>query len=128
MRWKGKIFTGEGKAAGFLELKPYRLFIENSLGFRPYPGTLNLRGDSTELTELKQRVDSISKDKFRYEGESFGGLTLYPVLIGDKKAAIVEPERTRYGDKVAEIVAESNLRNEMALSDGETVFLSLLKD
>lgn len=125
MGWKGKVFAGEAKAAEFLSYEPYQEFIERELGFRPYPGTLNLRGSAPALGQLKKASEAFVKEAFIFEGRELGGLKLFPVTIGQITAGIVEPDRTRYGEEVAEVVASVCLREELGLEDGDTVDLEL---
>ena len=124
MEWEGKVFTGEGKAADFVELEPYSAFIEDVLSFYPYPGTLNLRGDKDRLKTLKDSTEKFHEGSFHYQGQDFGGLTVYPVIIGGYGAGILEPERTRYGEDVAEIVSNVCLREKLDLEDADRVKIS----
>lgn len=124
MEWEGKVFTGDGKAADFVELQPYSAFIEDVLGFYPYPGTLNLRGDEDRLKMLKDFTEKFHEDSFQYRGQDFGGVTVYPVIIGGYEAGVLKPVRTRYGEDVAEVVSEVCLREKLDLEDADRVKIS----
>lgn len=122
---EGKVFTGEGKASDFLSLDPYKKFIDNSAGFEPYPGTLNLRVGEEEAEMIREQADMHRMDPVEHEGRELGGLNLYEVKINGKKCCVVEPDLTRYGDDVLEIVAPCNLRERFGLEDGDTASIAI---
>lgn len=118
---KGKVFTGEGKASEFLSMEPYTEFIEEKTGFEPYPGTLNIRSTEEEAQKIKESSKSYRMEPTEYKGKELGGLKLYIVEMNGQKCCIVEPDLTRYGEDVLEIVASFNLRERFNLEDGDTV-------
>lgn len=124
---KGEIFTGEGKASEFLSLEPYTDFIEEKTGFNPYPGTLNLRMNEEEARKIKERATEHRMDPLNHEGRELGGLTLYEAEINGEECSIVQPDLTRYGEEVLEIVARDNLRKKFNLEDGDLVKIEAKK-
>jgi riboflavin kinase len=116
---KGEVFTGEGEASGFLSLQPYMDFISEKAGFDPYPGTLNVRSTEKAAEKIRQTAPSYSMEPVEYDGSELGGLNLYLVEVKGEKCGIVQPELTRYGDQVLEIVAPFNLREKYELEDGD---------
>ena len=126
MKLKGKVFTGEGKAADFLQLRPYRDFITRKIG-RPFPGTLNLRVDKSQAKELKQKAEFHRLEEFTYNGDNYGGLDLYLVESEGKVIGLIEPDRTRYEEDVVELVAEEELRKLFSLRDGDCLEIKPFK-
>ena len=124
---KGEIFTGEGKASEFLSLEPYIEFIEERVGFNPYPGTLNLRMNEEEARKIKERATEHRMDPLNHEGRELGGLTLYEAEINGEECCVVQPDLTRYGEEVLEIVAPDNLRKKFNLEDGDVVKIEAKK-
>lgn len=124
MKIKGEVKTGTKKAQEFLSLKPYKDRIEDKAGFRPFPGTLNLKVNKEKLKKFRRNREEQRIEGFDYEGENYGGLKLYKVEIRGFEAALLDIDRADHGDEVAEIIAEEKLRSELGLEDGETVDFS----
>lgn len=126
MKVTGEVFTGEGEAADFLQLKPYRDFIARKLE-KPFPGTLNLRVNPTKARKLKQEAEFHRLEGFTYRGEDYGGVNLYIVKVKGEVVGVVEPDRTRYDDAVVELVAEKELRKALSLTDGDALEIEPFK-
>ena len=118
---KGEIFTGEGEASEFLSLEPYTDFIEEKTGFQPYPGTLNLRMNEEEAQKIRDNAAKHRMEPVEHQGRELGGLTLYKAEVNGEECYIVQPDLTRYGEEVLEIVAPDNLREKFDLEDGDCV-------
>lgn len=120
---EGKVFSGDGKAEDFLQLEPYRAFIDEMEGFEPFPGTLNVRASAEEAERVREEAAAYRMDPIEHEGRELGGLTLYSLRIEGEKACVVEPDLTRYGEDVLEVVAPDRLREKLDLEDGDTVMI-----
>lgn len=118
---EAEIFTGEGKASEFLTMKPYTQFIRETEGFKPYPGTLNLRAEPEMIKEVKEEAEKHRMDSTEFDGRELGGITIYSVCLKDEKCCVVEPDLSRYGEDVMEIVAGFNIREKFGLTDGDIV-------
>lgn len=123
MLLEGELFSGMKKAGDYLDLKPYRNKIEGKTGFRPFPGTLNLRVDEEEAERLKEHVEKRRIESFRFEGKVYSGLDIYKLEIEGLKAAFIDIDITDYDDSVMEIIAPVKLREQLDLDDGNTVKL-----
>ena len=115
----GKVFSGEGNGRKFVELPWVRRQIEEKLGFKPFPGTLNLR-----LDEADKNVSIFDKCRsilIRPEKGYFAGRA-YKILITDKvPGAVIRPNIVGYPEDVLEIVSPISLRNRFNLEDGDLV-------
>lgn len=121
----GKVFSGSGKGAKFIELSWVREQISEKLGFVPYPGTLNIKvyGDSVKLKKLlkKARAIEILPDEGFCRGRCFKAC-----LMDNLECAIVIPEIANYPEDVIEVVAPINLRERLQLEDGDTVKVKIV--
>jgi len=126
---RGVVVRGLGEGAKFISIPGYSRQLRAALGWKPFPGTLNLRLDA-ESAKTKKRLESMNgiKVKSFVEGNKrFGSVKLFPCLIkagrGDSEArgAVILPERSFYGESVLEVVSGSNLRSRLAVRDGSTV-------
>ena len=114
---RGTVDTGKGVAAGLVDHLEARLV--DMLGFRPYPGTMNLR-DVPGLDDLPERrmgdVDIAL--------ENCDGIGLRPCSVGGVRAAIVRPIAPGYPNWKSELVAPVHLRTLFGLEDGDAVELA----
>jgi riboflavin kinase len=126
----GVVFSGFGEGAYYVTKSGYKDQFVERLGFRPYPGTLNLRLRS--ITDIKARKDlealpSIVVKGFINGERTYGDVKCFKVLINEKtEGAILMIHRTHYGQDVLEVVAEESLRKKLKLKDGDLVRLKIL--
>jgi HAD superfamily hydrolase (TIGR01549 family) len=123
---KGKLFTGEGKAAFFTQLDWVREQSLEKTGFAPYPGTVNIE----VLDESLPHVDAIRKmeavELIPPESGFCTGRVL-PARIGDIPASVILPEDdvNIHGANVLEIMAPVNLRESLGKEDGDIIVLEI---
>jgi riboflavin kinase len=120
----GNISSGLGEGQYYLGQEKYISQIEDILGFRPFPGTLNVSVTPEEYSKLDLLPDSaiIRIGGFRAGGRTFGQAECIPVLIGKVECAIIIPKRSHHTD-VLEIISASQLRKELKLEDGDGVIV-----
>jgi len=120
MKFKATARSGKKEAQDYLEMDGYQARIEQILGFKPFPGTLNLEVDSDTYRELKegsvQRLES-----FEANGEHYPGGFLYPISVEGEEAAVLEPDITDHPPELLEVVAENRLRSKIKAQDGDTL-------
>lgn len=137
---EGEVITGIGEGAYYI--KEYENRIKETLGFKPFPGTLNVR------LEKPQNIENYATGVIRgFEkgGRTFGNVKFLPVKIivnstakpsklrgqspriKDKSADgyLILPKRTHYRDTV-EIISESNLRAKMGIKNGDKIKIELI--
>jgi riboflavin kinase len=124
----GVVFSGEGKACQFVEISWARSQIEERLGFKPYPGTLNLRLSKDEANRLKPILKR-SKGIMIVPQTGFYPATCFPTMMMNRtRGAIVMPHTPNYPPNVLEIIAPINLRSALSLKDGDLVELLIMLD
>ncbi len=120
LRVKGKVFSGSGEGAKFIQLPWAKKQIAEKLGFFPYPGTLNIKTteDIHELEKLlkKEKTIEILPAKGFCRGRCFNAC-----FMDTLKCAIVIPEVENYPEDVLEVIAPINLREKFKLKDGDIV-------
>ena len=115
---------GVGKE--YISLEPYQRKIEEKTGFRPFPGTLNLRCEKNSVKETLDDLEASRIDSFEFEGEKYSGVDVYMAELRGLQVAVLRMDVTDYGPEVVEVVAEQNLRDEFGFEDGEEVELVFL--
>jgi riboflavin kinase len=120
----GRVFTGLGEGAYYVQVPFYMRQFEEKLGFKPYPGTLNLkliRRDDVLKRALLERAARIEIERFSNGRRSYGGARCIKARVGDEEAAILFIERTHYPREVIEILSPLCLRERLGLKDGDIV-------
>ena len=122
MEITGKIVSGAGQGAFFTQLEWVREQCLQTLGFSPWPGTLNLeismdRVDLIEELRQKGGIELISPDANFCSGH------VLPVSIDGVQAAIVIPaEDVRvHAKNIIEIIAPEMLKDVLDVADGDWV-------
>lgn len=126
---KGIVVAGAGEGKYYTRLGGYQKEFIKKLGFKPYPGTLNLELPSAELEKLNilRSARGIIIEEFENEdGTSFGAVKCFHAEIKNIKCAVILPERSRYKN-VIEVISKEYLRKKLELKNGDlldvTIFL-----
>lgn len=126
IRIEAKVFSGVGEGRFFLELRGYKKQFEQIYGFKPYPGTLNLRAKQNVLQAFKPFPTKIVNG-FRTGGRTYGLVLTYKARLyfnGQSQDCVaVFPQISRYGDETVEVIAPVGLRKKLGLADGDEVEL-----
>lgn len=120
--FKGKVISGMGEGKYYTGQKGYANQFEKRLGFKAYPGTLNVEIEYIERNKIRllRSYGGIQIDEFQAENRTFGGVICFKATINGKKGAIVLPKRSHYAT-ILECISPDNLRETLGLLDGDTV-------
>jgi CTP-dependent riboflavin kinase len=129
----GVIFSDLGLASSFMALDWVQLALQRSLGFTPFPATLNIRPKDAADAETWRFMRSEGGMPLLTAESGFCSARLYPIEIfgaGDERGkipgAILVPEVKDYpGDKI-EIVAPVRLKDHLGVHDGDPITLEFL--
>ena len=119
----GTIEEGSGEGSYYISLKQYKEEIRKKLGFKVYPGTLNLKVSKENVAPFLNSLTPLQINGFKTKERAFGNITCYKVKFKNVQVAIVVPERTRY-ENVLEIIAPFNLRNKFSLKNKDKATLN----
>jgi len=126
---RGKVVSGMLDGKYYMSLKKYSEKIKSRLGFKPYPGTLNIRLDTIDDSQCKKKLCAMKGTEipgFRRGGRTFGSVRCFPCRISGVKGAVLIPERSHYGLEVLEIISPFNLRQRLKLSNGDDVKVKVI--
>jgi CTP-dependent riboflavin kinase len=122
----GKIISGAGEGAYFTQIDWVQQQCDEKLGFKPYPGTLNLEISEEYLSiveslDQKIRIELISPDP------NFCNARVFPVSLGDIIGAIILPEeKVRVHPKnIIEIIAPMNIKASLNVKDGDFILFKI---
>ncbi len=124
----GKVTEGLGEGAYYVDI--YAQKFQEALGFRPFPGTLNVRvidEESRRAVNMMKKSPPLIVPGFVHEGRTFGDVICYRVKVGeDINAAIVIAQRTHHSSDILELVAPVNLRRKLGLRNDDTITLRVV--
>lgn len=116
MEIKGIIVSGTHEGY-FMSLDVYQGEFKEKLGFKPFPGTLNLeisKKDAKSLIDLREHMGIIKGSG------KFGDVKFLPAQLNREiSGAILFPVKTEHSDEILEFVAEENLRKAYHFKDGD---------
>jgi CTP-dependent riboflavin kinase len=122
----GRVVDGAGKAAQFTLLDWVQEQCYAKLGFKPYPGTLNLEvaEKSLPVVEALRREDGILLVP---PDPEYCAAKVLPLSVGTISGALIVPEASVniHGRKIIEVLAPVKLKKALSLSEGETVTLDI---
>ncbi|MFQ6088104.1 MAG: DUF120 domain-containing protein [Candidatus Methanofastidiosia archaeon] len=127
--FEGSLISGAGEGGYYVSRNGYLKQFSEKLGFKPYPGTLNLllrKRDYLKARELMKSYPKIEIKGFSDKDRSFGDVLCYKVLIEDIEGALVLPLRTHHSKNVVEIISKWYLREKLRLKDGDLVKIRML--
>ncbi|MBD3192911.1 MAG: DUF120 domain-containing protein [Candidatus Heimdallarchaeota archaeon] len=133
---QGKIESGLGEGAWYISQEEYLRQFNEIFGFKPYPGTLNIRmltvDDLKKVAQVRQSEPYIIHG-FTKKDRKFGDVLSYRVNFQDGTiGALIIPSRTHHEKDIIELVAPVNLRKQLAddgeppLRDGTTIKFEVL--
>jgi len=123
---KGKVVSGAKKAAFFTQLDWVLEQCSKKLGFKPFPGTLNVE----VLPQSLLGVESIQKEKgieLVPPDPAFCTSQLLPISLEGMDAAMIIPEEEVriHGWNIIEVIAPVCLKDALTIKDGDTVTLTI---
>jgi CTP-dependent riboflavin kinase len=121
---KGKVVSGVRKAAYFTQLDWVQQQCLNKLGFRPYPGTLNVEisEESLPIVEALQREQGI---ELIPPDTKFCAARAMLLSVGGVSGALIIPaEDVRvHGKNIVEVISPLRLKDALQVKDGEPLTL-----
>lgn len=128
LRVRGAVFSGMGKGGYYVGHPEYQRRFEAALGYRPYPGTLNLKlQDSVAVDELRKLRGSggVRIEGFELGGERFSPLTCFDGSLDGERVTLLFIDVTHYNETVAELISPAYLRGRFGLKDGDRMTFEL---
>lgn len=123
---KGKIVSGRRQAAFFTQIPWVQEQCLMKLGFKPFPGTLNIELLPESILEYESVQKNLHIEFLPPEPNACGAKVL-PVSVEGQGAAIIIPdERVRvHGRKTLELLAPVSLKKTLDKTDGDRVIVTV---
>jgi CTP-dependent riboflavin kinase len=124
----GRIVSGAGEGAYFTQIDWVQQQCDEKLGFKPYPGTLNLEIfkeflPALEILDRQKGIELISPDP------KFCNAVVFKASLGDVNGAIIFPEeKVRVHPKnIIEIIAPLNIKASLKVEDGDSLKITIIR-
>ena len=124
----GKVVSGAGEGAYFTQIDWVQQQCDEKLGFKPYPGTLNLEIfkeflPAVEILDQQKGIELISPDP------KFCNAVVFKASLGDVNGAIIFPEeKVRVHPKnIIEIIAPLNIKASLKVEDGDSLKITIIR-
>lgn len=121
---RGTVFSGMGKGKYYVGHPEYQRRFETALGYRPYPGTLNVKlADRAVIEELRRLRFSggVKVPSFNINGEDFSSLACFDGKLKNERITLLFIDITQYNETVAELISPAYLRGKFGIRDGDEV-------
>lgn len=122
---KGTVFSGEGKGRFFVNIPWAMRQFSEKLGFKPYPGTLNIRL-LPEYKAIVRIMDNHKGIEIEPEEGFYPGKCFKALIAGRIEGAIVIPQVPYYPEEMLEVIAPVNLRETLSLTDGDELEITII--
>jgi riboflavin kinase, archaea type len=122
--FRGRVFSGMGKGRYYVGHPEYQKRFEQALGYRPYPGTLNLKLEDRVVIEEMRTMRSMGGTKipaFSVGGEPMSALTCFDGSMRGERVTVLFIDVTFYNETVSELISPTYLREKLGLKDGDEV-------
>ncbi|NMJ86384.1 MAG: DUF120 domain-containing protein [Thaumarchaeota archaeon] len=121
----GIAISGMNEGMYYMSQVGYKKQFIRKLGFKPYPGTLNIKLSEQVYIDTKRELDryhSIIIDGFDDGKRTYGWVKCFPASINNKiDGALIILERTHHDDSVIEVIAPVKIKDSINISDGDKV-------
>ena len=124
LTFAGTIFSGTGKGKYYVGHPEYQRRFTEALGYRPYPGTLNVKLEEDRYVEqlrTLRTMGGIRVEGFRRVGEEFSALTCFDGQLSGERVTLLFIDITHYNESVAELISPIYLRGKLNIRDGDRV-------
>jgi riboflavin kinase len=124
----GTITTGMGEGEYYMKMEEYTNQFSDKLGFKPFPGTLNLKLKGDEDIRTRHRLSDLPGiliDGFKKESRTFGSVKCFRADFEGIKGAVIIPARTHHSSDTIEVIAPDKIRSKLELDEGDRVCVRL---
>ena len=125
----GSVISGLGEGAYYMSLKGYTRQFKVKIGYIPFPGTLNIKLNQLQTTQIIQQLDefdNIMIEPFSDGKRTYGWVKCFHVMLNNSiKCELIRLERTHHDNSVIELISKNNLRKTGRLETGSKVTVKI---
>jgi len=125
----GLVISGLGEGAYYMSLNGYTKQFKVKIGYIPFPGTLNVKLNQLQATQIIQQLDDLDSviiDPFSDGKSTYGWVKCFHATLNDSvKCELIRLERTHHDNSVIELVSKDNLRKIARLKTDSKVTIKI---
>ena len=125
----GSVISGLGEGAYYMSLKGYTKQFKVKIGYAPFPGTLNIKLNQLQATQIIQQLDEIDNmiiDPFSDGKRTYGWVKCFHAILNNSiNCELIRLERTHHDNSVIELISKNNLRKTAGLKTGSKVTVKI---
>ena len=125
----GSVISGLGEGAYYMSLNGYTKQFKTKIGYIPFPGTLNVKLNQLQATQIIQQLDdldSVMIDPFSDGKRTYGWVKCFHTTLNNSiKCELIRLERTHHDSSVIELISKNNLRKTAGLKTGSKVTVKI---
>ena len=125
----GSVISGLGEGAYYMSLKGYTKQFKAKIGYVPFPGTLNVKLNQLQSTQIIQQLDEIDSttiDPFSDGKRTYGWVKCFHATLNNStKCELIRLERTHHDNSVIELISKNNLRKIARLKTGSKITVKI---
>jgi len=125
----GSVISGLGEGAYYMALNGYTKQFKVKIGYVPFPGTLNIKLNQHQATQIIQQLDDLDNtiiDPFSDGKRTYGWVKCFHVTLNNSiKCELIRLERTHHDNSVIELISKNSLRRTARLKTGSKVTIKI---
>ena len=124
MELEGEVTSGLGKGKYYMSKKVYQEAFNEKLGFKPFPGTLNLKVNEKKRKKFEENGKTLKLREIYEDEKRLSNVDITPCKINGVECGILKLEFTEHPESIAEIVAPIELRKRFNLKDEDRITMT----
>jgi len=125
----GSVISGLGEGAYYMSLNGYTKQFKVKIGYVPFPGTLNIKLNQLQATQIIQQLDDLDHimiDPFSDGKRTYGWVKCFHATLNNSiKCELIRLERTHHDNSVIELISKNNLRKNGKLETNSKVTIKI---
>ena len=121
----GSVISGLGEGAYYMSLNGYTKQFKIKIGYVPFPGTLNIKLNQLQATQIIQQLDELDStviEPFSDGKRTYGRVKGFNATLNNSiKCEVIRLERTHHDSSVIELISKTSLRKTARLKTGSKV-------
>ena len=129
LKLNGSVISGLGEGAYYMSLNGYTKQFKVKIGYIPFPGTLNIKLNQLQATQIIQQLDDLESviiDPFSDGKRTYGWVKCFHATLNNSiKCELIRLERTHHNNSIIELISKNNLRKTSKLKTGSKVTIKI---
>ena len=129
LKLSGSVISGLGEGAYYMSLNGYTKQFKVKIGYIPFPGTLNIKLNQLQATQIVQQLDDLESviiDPFSDGKRTYGWVKCFHATLNNSiKCELIRLERTHHNNSIIELISKNNLRKTSKLKTGSKVTIKI---